>query len=510
MTTPMSAEKTMVRVTVYAGDATIDLSLPAHVQISSLAPQVARAAVDKLKSLDLDTEWLEHPSSEILLDSHLGPTWDPTSNLDSNGVKDGDYILLTVKDSNERYPELVEVMQDATAIERNARFREWDLQTGYVFASYAFPILMSVIALSAAAAAFSYEHAPLRWATIGLASIIAITCMALSFGAKQWATRDDRVGQSLAMASYVPFAVAAALIVPGEVSRWSVLAGSTTVLVIALVYILANRAPIPAHYAVMVPALSTMAGIVIALGIGLWRDVPTATIAAISATCAILAFHYEDTLSRMGARLELPYLPSHTAEGNDIATANVLEVSRTLNEDSSWDSMINQRERNISARYNGLGIIIGVFVSIMGAAFVASKTVLPGQVQYLLPQYDARSVMLFHFAVICAIFVLKGSWYRDRTLRATAMLGGILSWSAYVIAMAVIAPVEFASPTRTAIALGVFFLISLISCAMAWRARPIRSARVRKWAERAETLLYLFPIINIVVLLNLIFFIRHR
>lgn len=506
----VQAEKDTVRVTVYVRDATIDLSLPYRVQISALAPMAAEAAVDKLKERGLNTDWLETPTSEILLAPPVGRQWSPTSSLADNGVVDGDYILLTVEDANEVYPELIEVMQDATVQERNTRFREWDLDTSYNFASYAFPALISVIAFAAGSGVYLHaDSAVFRWAITVVIAVVGVLCLSLSYSSRTWPTRDDSVGESLALASYVPLIVAATTLVPGDLSRWSVLAGASAATVVALVFITTNRSPLPAHYSALVPGLSTLIGIIISIGIDLWRDVPTSVLAAIIATIAILVFHNEPTLSRMGARLELPYLPSQTADGQDLATANIVEVSRALSEDSSWDSMVNQRERNIAARYNGMGIIIGVMLTITAASVVAAHSIAEREVQYLLPQVDARSVMLFHFLIISVIFVLQGSWYRDRALRAASMIGGTTSWAAYTLTLAMEVGQQDNSVVRLVVALTVFLALTLVSCAMAWRARPTRSARTRKWFERLESLLYLFPIINIVALLNLVYLIRH-
>lgn len=510
MAKQVKAEKDSVRVTVQVRDATIDMSLPNRVQNATLAPEAARVAVERLRELDMDTDWLENPTSEILFSPDVGGrTWSATSTLDECGVKDGDFIILSVEDASERYSEIVEVMQDATARTRNARFREWDTTTSYAFASYAFPALIAAISLAAGAATFHLSAEGLfRWGVALVVGLIGALSLSLSFGAEKWDTRDERVGQSLAIACYVPIAVAVATMIPGELSRWHVLAAATATTVAALVFIMAQRAPMPAHYAALVPSLATMLGVGIAMAIGLWREVPAAPTAAIIATVAVLVFHNEPGLSRMGARLELPYLPAQSATDDELSTADVAEMSRTLTQDSSWESMINERERNIAARNNGFGIIIGTLIALVGSSVVAAAMIGEGDVRYLFPSYDQRSVMLFHFGIIAAIFVLRGSWYRDRTLRATSMIGGAASWITYTLSLSMLS--EDSSIGRLAVALGAFLLIVLVACAMAWRGRAIRSARARRWLERAESLLFLFPFVNIAVLINIFFMIRHR
>lgn len=510
MAKQVKAEKDSVRVTVQVRDATIDMSLPNRVQNATLAPEAARVAVERLSELDMDTDWLENPTSEILFSPDVGGrTWSATSTLEENGVKDGDFIILSVEDASERYREIVEVMQDATARTRNARFREWDTATSYAFASYAFPALISILSLAAGTAAFQMTDGVFRWGVVLVTGLLGALCLSLSFGAEKWETRDERVGQSLAIASYVPIAVAVATMIPGDLSRWNVLAAAVATTVAALVFIMAQRAPMPAHYAALVPSLATALGIGIAMAIGMWREVPAAPTAAIIATVAVLVFHNEPSLSRMGARLELPYLPAQTSTDDELSSAvDVAELSRTLTQDSAWESMINERERNIAARHNGLGIVMGTLIALVGSSVVAAAMINEGEVQYLFPSFDQRSVMLFHFGIIAAIFVLRGSWYRDRTLRATSMIGGGTAWITYMIAMTVL-PEELSSG-RLGVAMGVFLVVVLVGCAMAWRGRAIRSARTRRWLERAESLLFLFPFVNIAVLINVFFMIRHR
>ena len=48
------------------------------------------------------------------------------------------------------------------------------------------------------------------------------------------------------------------------------------------------------------------------------------------------------------------------------------------------------------------------------------------------------------------------------------------------------------------------------ACAVAWRARPSRSLRMRQWGEKIEAMLYLLPLVNIASLINIFFLIRHR
>lgn len=506
---PVLNEKDTVRVTVYARDVMVDLSLPSHVPLSGLAPLVAEEVASVLDARELDSEWLVHPTSEIMLTPPVGAKWSPNDTLSQVGVRDGHAVVLTVEDASESFQPLIETMQDGTAETRNSRFQDWDDNTSFIFASHAFPAALGVLAVTAAVTGFSHPDTMFRWILAVVMGLVAALCVGLSY--TPVSDEDSPVIKSLGVAGYGPAAAAAMLLIPGSLHVWHVLAGSVVVAVLSLVSITLQRPSVPAHYAAFVPGMSFSISATLGLLIGMWRDVEPSTVAAMAAVVAVIIFRWEPNLSRRGARLEPTYLPVETDDGDDLTTASISERSRTLSNDAGWQSMVDQVNRNIAARYNALGIILGTVISLsMSAAACAWLVVSGREVQFVISalMVDQRSLMMFHIAVICGIFISRGTWYRDRALRGLAMVGGLASWLVFAVVYAAFG--QDNSPVRSLVAVVVTLVAMVIVTASAWRRGQIRSARARAWAERFEVVLFMFPVINIVTLINLFFLVQHR
>lgn len=502
-------EKDTVRVTVHARDVTVDLSLSNRVPISRLAPLVAEQVAGVLDERDMDAQWLVHPTSEILLAPPTGANWEPTDTLNSVGVTDGDSVVLTVEDASERYLPLIEVMQDATAKIRNERFQEWDTSTSFAFATRAFPAALAALAVATDVVGLSHPDSFARWVGAVVMGLVAALCVGLSF--TPVTDEDSAIIKSLSVAGYAPAAAAVVLLVPGPLHIWHILAAGVVVSVLASISITLQRPPLPAHYAALVPGVSFTIAAALGLAIGAWRDVDPSTVAAIAATVAVVVFRFEPNLSRRGARLEPTYLPAETDEGEDITVASIADRSRALSNDAGWGSMVDQVARNEMARSNALGIVLGTIISLTISAAAAAWLVVSGRdVQYVISaaMFDQRSVMMFHIAVISAIFAFRGSWYRDRALRGLALVGGLVSWLTYVVVYAAFG--QDTSPVRATVAVVASLVVVGVSATVAWRRGQVRSARARAWAERFEALLFMFPVVNIVTLINLFFLVQHR
>ena len=146
-----TAERDVVRVTVRAGDMNVDLSLPNKVPLRQLSVDVAKTCVPLMVDRNIEPDWLKNPTSEIMLAPAVGRTWSPDVTLDRVGVRDGDYLILSTTERNERYPELIEVMQDATVAIRNGAFGAWESATSVMYASIIFPVVISLLSLEGAA-----------------------------------------------------------------------------------------------------------------------------------------------------------------------------------------------------------------------------------------------------------------------------------------------------------------------------------------------------------------------
>lgn len=499
-----SVERDVVRVTVRVDEMNIDLSLPNKVPVRELAIDVAKACVPVMVERDIDPEWLRNPTSEVVLSPTVGRTWTSDVTLDRAGVRDGDHIILSTVERNERYPELIEVMQDATTSIRNSAFSPWETDTSVRFASIVFPLFVALASLIGGVLSIESGGAVLAGALIA----VAASCAGLSFVIGTSEVVNQRIVVSLSAATYVPAMVAVALLIPGALTHWAVLAAAATGLVIAVLNVVFKQPTASIHMAVATFSGVTTLGLGIASLLNEWRDMSVATMAACVMTVALLVFYFEPSLSRSVAQLELPYLPLDTETGEDVADAEISEITKMLSQESSWESLLNQRDRNLAARAIGVGIGAGAAVAMTLSSIVSALDVSEGQVTYIWPSFDQRSVLLFHILICCLLFVLQGSWYRDVLLRGIALAGGTTAAAMALLAMTYNA--DSWGTTRIVVGVGVVLAAVVLAVAVAWRGRPSRSLRMRQWGERAEAIMYLFPLVNIATLINIFFLIRHR
>lgn len=499
-----TAERDVVRVTVRAGEMNVDLSLPNKVPLRQLSVDVAKTCVPLMVERAIEPDWLKNPTSEIMLAPAVGRTWSPDVTLDRVGVRDGDYLILSTTERNERYPELIEVMQDATVAIRNGAFGAWESATSVLYASIIFPVVVSLLSL--VGAAMTIDGGGAIFAGVLLA--VAAACAGLSLVISTAEMVRTPIVVSLSTASYMPAAVAIALFIPGGLTHWAVLAGCATAMVMSILNVVFKQPTSAIHMAVATFSSVMVVGIGISSLLDLWRDMPVSTMAACVVTASLLVFYFEPGLSRQVAQLELPYLPLDTETGEQVADAEISEITKMLSQESSWESMLNQRDRNLLARSIGVGIGIGAAVSLALGCVVALATIVEGKVTFVWPELDQRSVMIMHVLVCCLLYCLQGSWYRDKTLRGIALTGGV---TAAMLAMLTAGlRVESLGMVRVVIAVIIVMVAVLVACAVAWRARPSRSLRMRQWGEKIEAVLYLLPLVNIASLINIFFLIRHR
>lgn len=499
-----AVERDVVRVTVRVGSMNIDLSLPNKVPVRELAIDVAKACTPLMIDNDVDPEWLTTPTSEIVLSPAVGRSWSPDVTLDRAGIRDGDFVVLSTKDRNERYPELIEVMQDATTRIRNGAFAAWEQPASTVYASIVFPVVVAMASLAGCYLAMDSHSAVVG----GILFAVAAACAGLSFAVDSSDVVHPSIPISMSAASYVPAMAAVVLFVPGGLTHWSLLAGVATGMVTAILNVVFKRPTSAIHMSFATACAVTTIGLGLASLLNEWRDMPVSTMAACVMAVALLASYFEPGLSRQVAQLELPYLPLDTETGEEVADAEISEIAKMLSKESSWESLINQRDRNLTARSIGVGIGVGASVAMALSALVSVLDVAEGKVTYIWPSFDQRSVLLFHVLICCLLFVLQGSWYRDRTLRLISLTGGVAS--VLIAGVGMLFNSDQWGMTRIVVFVVVVSFAFVITTAVAWRARPSRSLRLRQWGEKIEAIMYLFPLVNVATLINIFFLIRHR
>lgn len=500
------SERDAVRVTVSTGQHQVDLSVTSNVPLRTLAREVARSVAENLDRKGIDTSWLKEPDSELILSPVVGDAWDQGRTLGRLKVRDGDTIVLSVTEGNQRYPALVESMADATAQIRNRVFRAWDSDTSANFAAWAFPALISVTALAAVGISIT-RGGYVQTVLAAVFGVVGVIIGMATFAVNATRPGDPLTG-SLSLTTHVALTTAGLLAVPGQLGVWSVIAGAGVAAASASVMLGTGVRPRWGHVAVLVPAIATLAGVVVIMLFSIWRPVSPTAGAAVVALFGLLAAYRAPEWSRPFAKLEMPSMLLPEGDMSLDKTADLVKMTRELSDTGSWESIVHQYERNIQARYITLGIFIGTGVLTAITAGVAAATApVDETVRYLLFTLDVRWVTLWAFFVYGVVLAAVGTWQRDRTLRVASTLAGAATWLVYLLSLAAFS--TDTSPARLITAVVLTLLAAGIACAWGLSRYTSESAGSMKNVERLESLMYVFPVINVAVLLDIFFHIRH-
>jgi hypothetical protein len=160
----------------------MDTSVSTAVPLSRLAIDLATKLAADLAEERVPTRWLTNPGSALELAPISGDRWDQTKTLAELDVVDGNRIILTTRDANERYPRIIESLADQSAEIRSSHFAPWDAAASHAFAAAGMPT--AVAAVSAIAAGTAVRHGGMaQWiiaAALGIVGVIvalsAVTC----------------------------------------------------------------------------------------------------------------------------------------------------------------------------------------------------------------------------------------------------------------------------------------------------------------------------------------------
>lgn len=497
-----------IALTLAAENYTFDVHLPSRVELYKSLPVVLDAA-RKAPVYGGELEWTDNPDTPPRIVPLTGSReLDMTKSPNELGMLEGSTYILTATPQTEDYPELIEVMQDAAVHVRNAEFHAWDMPHARKVAAWATPLLTALVCLALVWWSRTLPDSTPTWVMGTATTAVAGLMVALAFNLRH--SPVPGFALSLSASAYVPTAAAAWLLIPGDTLMWNLLGASMVTLTVAVAFAVSGVGTPALHYAVATPAGVLVLTAIICLPLGAWRPLTPATAASIASILCLIIVHYVPELARMGAGLELPTLPDLTARGRDALSTNISEVSATLASNSSWDSLVNQRERNILARWVGVGITVGCSVLYTLACGVAGAEIYTGEVSYVAFDVPAAAVLTANVLILSAIFATQGSWYRDKTERTINLIAGGSGVAAFVLAVVITHGDDHELVRYAVVAAVATWIVGLWWSGIAWRAKSNVSTRARRMGELLESWLYIFPLTNVLVLMNIFYSILHR
>lgn len=509
------SEASTVRVIVLAADpaeskstaaaTTVDLSLHSAAPLSTLTVQVAREVVTALESKGADTAWLREPDSRLVLAPTVGEAWDQEESLSSRGVRNGDTIVLTTEYANERYPALVESLPDGSAAVRNSAFAAWDRNFGSQFAAVAVPASFLVLGLTGSGVAM-HGDAIVRWVLAGvmLAALAIVGPTAVAIARYR---PDAPSAPALGLSMHALAGSTAASLVPADgVSMWGLLAGAAATTASAGVLLALKARPLWGHAAAFLGGMSVLVGLAISLAWDAFRETTPAGAAAVVATVAFVIFSFEIPISRSLVGLASPVLPNGGVA--DVGNArDVVALSREASTSDSWVALIHDEDRNLRARNITLGNFLAAGAVTAACAFVSITHAPEGTLRWALPELDSRWVVLLTYAALAGVYILRGSWYRDRGLRAAATGSGLATAAGYLVGLGFFT--EDDDPIRLAGVIAACCAGVLLWASRSWRDedRPLTGIVNRRlvWLENG---LALIVFINALTMINAFFVFR--
>lgn len=476
-------EKDKVLVSVDAGDVVVDVSLPLHRPVKSLAYSIADYFVNQ-KGYALP--FLEKPSAELMLTPEIGRPFPPDATLATMKVLDGDSLVLTSTDRNEYYPEFTSNPARAVASTQEKFFARWTLASSQKFYGIVSPLVAAVAAAAALIGVLYRGMDYLRWPLVGAAGGILALSVFIMVALKQLSGGGTvPVLLSYSVTGYVCAFAAGAAIVPGGPGRWHVASGAVCVILAALLLAGVVREPLWLHYGAGVPAVVVTVVVLVNL---MWHESGNVVASEIMLV-ASTSVYFCDKTAMSGARIKLPGMPAPGERLRLTRAMDVVEMARSAASGQSLTSEVNQEARAVTMHNLMVAVAGGSAVLVAIAALAATVSA------------DAAHMwmQLGYASTVTALLYLFGTWAVDQGLRATVMSAGVLSGFGVVVGL-LFSP--HTSPVMMGSALAAAAVLMFIFGARTWRQTPELAEPLRRKLLLLEAALYIPPIVILYFLLD--------
>lgn len=487
----------------------LDISVSTIIPLADLAMEVAEQFVEILTSQKINADWLYHPGSALVIAPAAGADWDQSATLADLGITDGATVILTTEEANERFPELFETLADQAIASRGARFAPWTVESSHTLASVGFPVLVTALSVVSAAAAISHGGM-IQWILAGVLGVLGLVFGIAAVTLAQYKASSAST-PAYSLATHALLGSAAAAVVPTD-HGWTVwnIGAAAVVVTATAAGMLALKAPtVWTHVAVLAGAASVTIGLGVSQAYATWRDVTTAGQAGVVATVAFLVFFSNVGLARRIAKLDTPTLPDPDKSIGEDHTLDLVKMSEEISDGESWAAMIHADDRNVAARYASLGIFIGTGVVAFVSAIIAGATLGEEPLRLIFVDVDGRWVGLLTFAVLAALFILRGTWNIDAGLCTAGIVSGIAVAVGYVTGATMLG--DDTAVTR------IVGMIAVALAATVLGGRALFSAdgepdteRKVKWLQTLEMILLVLVLTDAATMLNVADALRSR
>lgn len=469
---------------VHAQGSAFQVKLDTRTPIAELIPQL----LDELAPLSesdevrefLEAEW----ASWAIERGPVRHRIDPESTLADSGVRPGTDLYLTHRKATEDYPVLHDdVAQGAEVVSADLYPKMSPEDTRRIGAA-ALPLAVAALSAVGAGSVILGDGGAIRWVVLGMLAVVSAMCLSTATVLLRAYEAYDDVAAGLSLSAYIAGAGAAVVSIPRDLSIWHLTTvGAVTVAMAAVQIALTGNRPATLHAGVAaVATCSVIVGVA-----GMLYEV-SAQAAAAQMTALLLAIAvYSPQLARIAGRLRVNYLPATGEPLTDRRDMSIKEVSRRSTSAVAIEAVINRRDRVVETLSLLVGMVSGVSLAIIVAAFAGG---------WFTRQYEWQ--MFFLVAASCVALIAAGRGFAPRAAAVPLLIAGPTAWAAYLLGRAIgqhpadnTVLLAGAVPALTAL---------LISAAWAIRQKDMYSPLSKAHLERIATV----AVITVVPLLVLV------
>ena len=475
---------THTRVTVQVPGHTVDIALTKQSSVAGLLTDVVPYLRESLANHEDVAQWLGDRDAIWQMATVLGQHLPADRTLSALNITDGTVLVLSKSDQREAYPPLIDDVAESIAYAQRD-MAAWTSSSARILGSFIAPLV--ALGVVGAIVYGSWSGALGTGGQLAACGVLAIIAAGMIVGsALSVRTITDpstrQLAASVILVGYISAAAAGLLIIPGEVTEFSVLASATITTTVAVIGLTSIGYPARLHYAVASFGLLVLVSGLLTLA----TEHDPLVFAVILAATALLFLLFASRLSLVLAGIPMPFVPTmgETFVHDDSDDITTVESGSGY---AAITSIINQEKQVQNAYQCIVGLTWGGLSAIAVSAVIAGMSM----------DHHQSAVMVFYVVVaIAALF--RGKSFEDAVLSRSWLIAAVTSYAAFVFTLALTND----NYLHALIGLGILTFGTLAACYVAIREKVVNSPIVMKLLEIVESLSFATPIVLIVVILD--------
>lgn len=486
----MALQDTHTRVTIQVPRHTVDVTITKDQPIALLVGDVVDFVRDALVDDEESTDWLSDMGAVWQLATPLGVHYVGAETPSQAEIVDGQVLVLVKSQQRENYPPLIDDVAESIAYYQRQHFGQWTSDGARGLAAVVAPIATFVVIGSFVQAV----HAGLvdvagQVLLAGLFGLAAVAAIALASAwlrsgedSKKLSGSTKRLAGSVIGVGYLFAAAAGLLMIPGDITIFSVVLASVVVMTAALVVLLGGGYPEKLNYATVSAGLLFTVAALLNLMTGLDPLVFSVYLAAVALAFLLMS----SRLALVLAKIPMPFVPTigETFLHDDADDITTVETGSGT---AAITAIINQEKQVITAYHCIVGLIWGGLAAIITSAVIAATSL----------THHQNAVFVFYIVVPIAM-LFRGKSFEDAVVQRSWLAAAVTTFALFVGGTALTGRnLQFVVIGSVLLLLGV-----AVATLFAVHEKVINSPVMMKMLELFERLCFAAPVVLIVIIID--------